>query len=94
MARLIDNGCMFTVQLSESDVIDWAYSWPCFGDRRRLWFQFDKRNGDLVDMADSDCDQGGLLALSHDAQAWGQLKLAGKRVAFCAELALRVDPTC
>lgn len=90
MARTFDNGCMFTVQLSEADVIDWAQSWPCFGARRAVWFQFDKRNGDLVDKSDtSGMDESGVLALSHDAQAYGENRLAGKRVTFRAEMGAR-----
>ena len=92
MARFHDNGCFFTVALSEGDVIDWARTWPCYGPRRAVWFQFDKRNGDLVDAkpdADDGCDPSGFLALSHDAQAWGEARMRGERIAFRAELSVK-----
>lgn len=85
MARYIDNGCFFTVQLSRADVETWAESWPCFGICSALWFQFDKRNGDLVDMKQTaGADESGVRALSDDAQAWGELYARGTRVAFAA----------
>jgi hypothetical protein len=90
--RFFDNGSCFTVQLTAADVIQWAASWPCFGPRRALWFQFEKRSGDLVDMSSDkaeDNDPSGVLALSHDAQAWGAARVAGKPVAWAAELALK-----
>ena len=88
MPRFHDNGCFYTVALQESDVIAWARAWPCFGPRRALWFQFDKRNGDLIDMSPKTegCDPSGILALSHDAQAWGAARLSGKKPAFRAEM--------
>lgn len=87
MPRYYDNGCFFTVQLSESDVIEWTQSWPCFGPRRSIWFQFDKRNGDLVDMKECpNNDESGILALSADAQKWGELCMQGERVQFRAEM--------
>ena len=91
MARVHDNGCFFTVSLSQADVTSWAQSWPCFDARRAAWFQFDKRNGDLIGMDESlrDADPSGVLALSHDAQAYGAARLAGRRVKFRAELALQ-----
>lgn len=83
MPRLQDNGCFFTVSISKAEVIDWASRWPCFGPRRALWFQFDKRNDNLVDMIEChDNDDSGILALSHDAQAWGLSRLHGKPIAF------------
>lgn len=57
------------VDLTETEVREWARSWPCFGEPRALWFEFD-REGDLVDAADTEgLDPTGVLALSHDAQA-------------------------
>ena len=94
MPRFHDNGCFYTVSLSAADVIEWAASWPCYGPRRALWFQFDKRNGDLVDMPSdraADNDPSGVLALSHDAQAWGRARLEGRRAEWRAELALAGD---
>lgn len=62
-------GVFYRVNVSESDVREFARRWPCFGTPRALWFEFDRRNGDLVDMSDdSGLDPSGVLALSHDAQ--------------------------
>lgn len=100
MPRLHDNGCFFTVCVSEWEVREWARTWPCFGPRRAIWFQFDKRNGDLVDMksgADRDCDPSGILALSRDAQLWGELKrgtLFSKPLRFGADIAQRYVAEC
>lgn len=85
MPRTYDNGCFFTVTLSRADVDTWAQSWPCFGTRRALWFQFDKRNGDLVDMGNTaGIDDSAALAMSRDAHAYGCARLLGNRVAFTA----------
>ena len=75
--RAYDNGCFFTVTCDEHDVRDFAAKWPCFGNVRNYWFQFDKRNGDLVDTnhKDGETDGGGIVALSHDAQAYGVKRL-------------------
>jgi hypothetical protein len=42
---------------------------------KSIWFQFDKRNDDLVDMKPV-LDGEDVLALSHDAQNYGKKKLA------------------
>lgn len=75
--RAFDNGCFFTVLCSERDVQAFAAQWPCFGTVRSYWFQFDKRDGDLVDTnhEDGETDDGGIVALSHDAQAYGMKRL-------------------
>ena len=75
--RAYDNGCFFTVLCSESDVDAFADRWPCFGTRKTLWFQWDKRNGDLVDtnQIDGEQDGAGVLALSDDAKAYGVRRL-------------------
>lgn len=91
MPRFHDNGVFYTVSLSEADVILWAQTWPCYGPRKSLWFRFDKSDGDVVDMSSDRTeanDPSGVLALSHDAQAWGAARLAGRRVEFRAGLAL------
>ena len=64
----------FLVRVSAIEVEAFASRWPCFGSTRALWFRFDKRTGDLVDMSPriSGIDDGGLMALSQDAQAFGQ----------------------
>jgi len=74
--RVFDNGCFYTVTVSENEVSDFADRWPCFGECRAIWFQFDKRNSDLVDMGnDAGMDGAGVVALSHDAQAYGRKRL-------------------
>ena len=75
--RTYDNGCFYTVTCSKSDVEAFAKRWPCFGPRRKLAFQFDKRNGDLVDLTGNDrgMDEAGVAALSSDAQAYGKRRL-------------------
>lgn len=45
-----------------------------------IWFQFDKRNGDLVDMRPSDWEERGadgpaMMALSDDAKIYGIKRL-------------------
>ncbi len=71
--RAYNNGCFFTVLCTEPDVRTFARQWPCFGNVRSYWFQFDKRNGDLVDtnQRDGETDGAGILALCDDAKAYG-----------------------
>ena len=71
--KYIDNGCFFTVKVTRDEVERFKSTWPCSGlPERALWFQFDKRNGDLVDMGGAgNYDGSDLLALSQDAQKWG-----------------------
>jgi hypothetical protein len=67
--RYRDNGSLYSVNISAREVEDFAARWPCFGSRRAIWAQFEKRNGDLVDLqGDSGMDQSGVLALLQDAQ--------------------------
>lgn len=75
--KAFDNGVFFTVTCSESDVAAFASRWPCFGNVRNYWFQFDKRNGDLVDTnhKDGETDGGGICALADDAKAYGLKRL-------------------
>jgi len=75
--RTFDNGIFFTVLCSENDVAEFARRWPCFGNVRSYWFQFDKRNGDLVgtNHKDGETDDGAIVALSQDAQAYGAQRL-------------------
>lgn len=79
--RYLDNGSYYTVQVSKREVEQFKASYPCSGlPDRAIWFQFDKRNGDLVDMPSwaSRYDGSGLLALSQDAQAFGETKQEGR----------------
>ena len=75
--RAFDNGCFFTVLCTKSDVQAFSAQWPCFGNVRSYWFQFDKRNGDLVDtnQIEGEQDGAGVLALAQDAQAYGVRRL-------------------
>lgn len=79
--RAYDNGCFYSVQCCTEDVRQFKSQWPCNGmPTRPIWFQFDKRNGDLVDMVPSNweergADGGAMVALSQDAQAYGRKRL-------------------
>lgn len=76
--KLIDNGCFYSVSVSRSEVISFKSKWPCSGlPDRAHWFQFDRRNGDLVDLTPNRHDGPALLALSQDAQEWA-IKQMGK----------------
>jgi len=67
--RYRDNGSLYSVNISAREVADFAARWPCFGAHRPIWAQFDKRNGDLVDLeGDRGMDEGRLSALLQDAQ--------------------------
>jgi hypothetical protein len=70
-------GAFYDVALEESDVLQWAERWPCYGERRPLRFTYDASNGDLVDLQgdDSDNDESGVAALSNDACLAGALAL-------------------
>ena len=83
--RVFDNGIFYTVTVSSREVEDFADTWPCSGlEFKPVTFQFDKRNGDLVDSNydrhHPSADGGALFALSQDAQAYGakRLKLDAK----------------
>ena len=78
--RAFDNGSYYSVTVSRREVSDFAERWPCCAlPDSSITFQFDKRNGDLIDItpyriADRvDGPEG--LALSHDAQAYGRQRL-------------------
>jgi hypothetical protein len=81
--RCYDNGIFFTVLCSERDVSEFAGKWPCFGNVRSYWFQFDKRNGDLVDTnhIDGETDGAGIVALSYDCQRYGAQRLRLSHIA-------------
>ena len=66
--RVYNNGCFVTVTVSEREVKDFAAQWPCFGEAGALAFQFDAKNGDLVDLrGDMGMDECGVNALCEDA---------------------------
>lgn len=79
--RAYDNGCFYSVSVSSDEVRKFRVSWPCSGmPIRPIWFQFDKRNDDLVDILPNDLEEHGtdgsaLVAMSHDAQAYGKKSL-------------------
>ena len=58
-----------TVEFEPEDVARFAAQWPCFdGPEDGVSFEFDTRNGDLVDMSPSDWDGPAALAMSQDAR--------------------------
>lgn len=79
--KAFDNGCFYSVQLNCQDVANFKAQWPCNGmPDKPIWFQFDKRNGDLVDMKPSNWEEYGadgsaMAALSQDAQTYGKSRL-------------------
>jgi len=79
--RAFDNGCFFSVQLDREDVSNFKAQWPCNGmPTAPIWFQFDKLNGDLVDMRPANwgergADGGAMVALSDDAKTYGKARL-------------------
>lgn len=76
-----DNGSLFSVSISPADVAGFKATWPCSGlPCVRIWAQFDKRNGDLVDLSpsnleDKGADGGALLALLQDGQNYAAKRL-------------------
>ena len=76
--RYIDNGIYYSVQVSRSEVYKFKQQWPCSGlPNRTVTFQFDKRNGDLVDILPYTYRYDGedLAALSQDARAYGLVQI-------------------
>ena len=79
--QCFDNGAFYSVTVTRTEVSEFADNWPCSGLNRDrgVTFQFDKRNGDLVDSTDSrnhpHADGSAILALSQDAQAYGCKRL-------------------
>lgn len=80
--RVSDQGAFFSVAVSEDAIYEWCKRWPASGLRglKGVTFQFDKRNGDLVDVTyrngtSEDWDGPALLALSEDAQEAGMRRL-------------------
>lgn len=77
--RTYDNGCFFTVAVSEQEVTAFNHTWPCSSlPERPVAFRFDKRNGDLVDILttrNEEFDGSEAVALSTDAMKYGARKL-------------------
>lgn len=66
-----DDGCFLSVTVSSSEVMFFRQSWPCSDlPSRPIWFQFDRKNGELVDMRPN-CffsDPDAVAALCQDAK--------------------------
>ena len=78
--RYHDNGAFYSVSISAREVQDFARRWPCFGDTRAIWVQWDLA-GNLVDIeGDTGMDESGVLALAADAQRWA-FKVQARRTA-------------
>lgn len=74
--KAFDNGSFYSCQCSTNDVRMFNSTWPCSViPNRPMWFQWDKRNGDLVDMKPSDVDGPEVLALCEDAQKYAKKRL-------------------
>lgn len=76
--RAHDNGSLYSCSVSARDVAAFNARWPCSPiPERAHWFQWDKRNGDLVDMTPDTTawDGTALLALIDDAQDYAELRL-------------------
>lgn len=84
--RFFDQGGHYSVVVTETDVDRFNDRWPASELRglRGVTFQFEKRNGDLVDIeyhnGDSEqWDGSALLALSQDAQKYGETRFGKTR---------------
>lgn len=80
-----DNGCFFSVTISKADIKSFREKWPCSGllYHKPIWAQFDKRNGDLVDLkSNGSADNDALSALLQDAQNYAATKLNLPEVCF------------
>lgn len=76
--RAKDCGSFYNVSVSRAEVEGFRSRWPCSGlPDRAVTFQFDKRNGDLVDIWPyaEKWDGDAAVALSHDAQEYGRMRL-------------------
>ena len=74
--RVRDLGSAFNVSVSRWEVQEFGESWPCAElPDKGITFQFDKGNGDLIDVWPNDIDGPAVLALSQDAQEYGSKRL-------------------
>lgn len=84
--RVFDQGAYFRVTVSAREMSEFAARWPCSGmggARRGLSFAFERRTGDLVDVAGEPgsgdiYDGGAMAALAADAQEYGVRALASR----------------
>ena len=73
--RKTAKGCFVGVTVSRREVEAFKDRWPCSTlPDRAVYFEFDARNGDLVDMRPIDMDGSDVLALSEDAQRFAGLR--------------------
>lgn len=77
--KAFDNGAFYSVQVSRHEVSAFNRQWPCSQlPDCAITFEFDKRNGDLVDIRagrnTSKVDGPEAVALSNDAQAFGRAR--------------------
>jgi hypothetical protein len=76
--RYFDQGAFYRVTVAADEVEAFAASWPGFTLSGRIAFTFDSRNGDLVEIhgygSAGTNDSDALVALSRDAQSYGERK--------------------
>ena len=77
VVRAYDNGSLYTVSYSADDAYAFSREWPCSTVKGSGSFQFDKHNGDLVDVTGSASRNDGSdwLAFSEDCQEYGKARL-------------------
>lgn len=72
--RVYDNGSYFTVSYNRDDAAEFSARWPTSTVRGKGYFEYDKRNGDLVGAGGS-AERGDgpdWLAFSEDLQWYGE----------------------
>ena len=84
--RTYDNGAFYSASFGEQEIQNFRAGWPASGlsSLRAVWAQFDRRNGDLVDLRcnNGSCDRfdgPALLALVNDVQCAATRKGANAR---------------
>lgn len=72
--KLIHKGSFAFVEVSKAEVIAFKNRWPCSSlPEKTIGFEFDKSNGDLVDVVWANGYDGpDLLALANDAKAFAE----------------------
>ncbi len=75
--RYYDNGSLFSVTVTRREVEAFNRSWPCSSlPNRAITFQYDKRNGALVDILPysiaGKVDGPEAVALAGDAEKYGR----------------------
>lgn len=73
-------GSSYAVTVTAREVEDFGSRWPCANlPFRGVRFEFDSRNGDLLDVTPNleelGADGGAVLALCEDAQTYGKKRL-------------------